>query len=104
MLYDELHQCYGSRIAKRVQSALSAEEFSQIDVADLPEYLTARAEAAHRQYQTSLENPFVNDEKKSSNNTDALCRAWREAEDLSYLINVAGEVNANVQLKLVNHR
>ncbi len=106
MLYNDLHQYFGNHIAKRVQAQLSRSEFSQIDIKDLPEYLEMRAEAAHKEYQIYLDNPFGDSRPQASRKTeiDALYRRWREAEDLAYLIAVAEDVSHNATLVAVAGR
>jgi hypothetical protein len=94
MLYQELHRLYGSYIAKRIQGELSMSEFEQLDVDELPSYLEMRAEAAHKEYQARLTNPFLDEERGEGRTLflDTLCRNWREAESLAYLISIADDV------------
>lgn len=96
MRYDQLHERYGSHIARRVQMELSASEFRQVTPGELLQYLEMRAEAAHREYKTRLDNPFVNKELGSARAgyIDLLYNRWREAEDLCYVITVAEGVTA----------
>src|SRR5262249_16033695 len=93
MLYEDLHQRYGSHITSRVRHELSFSEFNQVAVPELPAYLELRAEVAHREYQAGIENPLV----PEGSSLDALCRRWREAEDLSYLVTVAEDVSVHAR-------
>ncbi|HEU0118827.1 MAG TPA: hypothetical protein VFR09_09365 [Alphaproteobacteria bacterium] len=103
MMYEDLHQRYGSHIAKRVQLELSPTEFRQIIVNELPTYLETRAELAHREYQTRIDNPFVSTDK-ASKNVDTLYNRWRDAEDLAYLISIAEDVSATTRLVMAAGR
>lgn len=104
MLYQELHQHFGSHIARRIQLELSASEFKQVVLEDLTEYLEQRAEEAHKAYQTRLDNPFINEElgKARAQYIDTLYHRWREAEDLAYLVSVAKDVGAATRLMVAN--
>ncbi len=99
MLYEELHHRYGTHIAKRVQVELSASEFKQVDAEELAVYLEMRAEAAHREYQTRLDNPFINEELGAARAeyVGTLYHRWREAEDLAYLVAIAEDVSINAR-------
>ena len=99
MLYEELHQRYGNHIAKRVQQELSDSEFKQITLPELLSFLELRAEVAHTEYQTRLDNPFINEELGDSRSDymDVLYRRWCEAEDLAYLVTIAEDVSVNAR-------
>lgn len=99
MIYQELHQRYGNHIAKRIQVELSVSEFKQVMVEELSKYLEMRAEAAHKEYQILLDNPFINDKVriKHEANAKALYNQWRNAEDLAYLIAVADDFCAQMR-------
>lgn len=99
MLYQELHHRYGTHIAKRVQVELSTSEFTQVATDELPAYLEMRAEAAHKEYQARLDNPFINEELGAARGAyiGVLYHRWREAEDLAYLVTIAEDVNFNTR-------
>ncbi len=99
MLYEELHQRYGTHVAKRVQVELSVSEFKQVDIEELSAYLDTRAEAAHKEYQIHHDNPFAKVERGTGHTerVDTLYRNWREAEDLAYLISIADDVGATTR-------
>lgn len=99
MLYEDLHQRFGSHIAKRVQVELSASEFKQVDVEGLVLYLETRAEIAHKEYQSRVDNPFS---RAKDGNMDALYQRWRDAEDLAYLVMVAEDVGTATRLVMAN--
>jgi hypothetical protein len=100
MQYDELHQRYGNHIARRLQAALKRSEFSQIDVEELTAFLEMRAATAHKEYQSRLDNRFINEELGAARAAimDAFYRRWREAEDIAYLVIVAEGVGVNARL------
>ncbi len=105
MQYQDLHQLYGTYIAKRVQHELHASEFNQVDIDGLTQYLELRAEAAHKEYHLRLDDPFNKEQlggTSSSKVVDMLHRRWREAEELAYLIMVAEDVGANARMSLVS--
>ena len=99
MLYEDIHLRYGNHIAKRVRTELSPEEFSQIAIEELLPYLESRAEVAHKEYQSRLDNPFINEELGDSRKDymDVLYRRWCDAEDLAYLVTVAEDVSLNAR-------
>ncbi|MDX2027034.1 MAG: hypothetical protein SFW62_00165 [Alphaproteobacteria bacterium] len=99
MRYEQLHERYGTHIAKRVQVELSASEFRQLTPEALVQYLETRAETAHREYKTRLDNPFVNEELGSARAgyVDLLYNRWREAEDLCYVVTVADGVSSHAR-------
>lgn len=99
MLYDELHQRYGAHIAKRVQQELAPSEFSAVEIDELVTYLEVRAETTHKEYQAQLHNPLSTGSNRSEA-MDHLCRRWRAAEDLAYLLSVAENVSATVRMSL----
>ena len=96
MNYQELHQRYGSPIANKVQMGLNQSEFNQITLDDLPSYLGLRAEAAHREYQAHLSNPFNGDrqDSRSAGVVDLLHRRWKSAEEISSLVSAAEKVSS----------
>lgn len=96
MLYEDLHRFYGSHIARRVEAELSDSEFSHVTVGELPRYLDMRAKEARKEYQARLVNPFLDEDKgdERAEFVDGLCRTWREAESLAYLVSAAEDVNA----------
>lgn len=106
MRYDQLHLRFGSHIAKRVQVELSASEFSQVVCEQLTMFLDHRAEAAHREYQALLNNPFARDEMGAAHEqrVNELHRRWREAEDLAYLVSVAEDVSQTTQRRMANSK
>ena len=103
MHYQELHQRYGSHIAKRIQTELNFSEFNQVEVDELATYLEIRAEAAHKEYHVHLDNPFSKRELTSghTNIIDLLHRRWRDAEEIAYLLTVAEDVSTNTRLELL---
>lgn len=104
MIFDELHQKYGSHIAKRVQLELSFSEFTKVAINELLSYLEMRAEEAHKAYQNILDNPFAFEDKsaKYRGQVNDLYQRWKEAEDLSYLIMIADDVSANTKLAMAS--
>ena len=97
MIYDELNRRYGSYVANRVRQELSFSEFSALDAPELLPYLEQRAEEAHKDYQERVES-LVYDRRpgmERDERTDALFARWRAAEELSYIVAVAEDVNAN---------
>jgi len=106
MLYDELHRRFGSHIARRVQVELSASEFECVICDQLTLFLDDRAEAAHRDYQALLNNPFARDEMGPAHEqkVNNLHRRWREAEDLAYLVSVAEDVSQTTTRRIVNSK
>lgn len=95
MNYEDLHARYGAHVATRIQDELPAEEFKQVKIEELQTFLEKRAEAAHREYQTRLENPFINEElgNARADYIDVLYKRWCDAEDLAYLVAVAENAN-----------
>ncbi len=77
-------------------------EFNQVHVEELPTYLELRAEALHKEYQIRLDDPFSKDQLEVGRSSviDLLHRRWRAAEELSYLLMIAEDVNSNVRLSL----
>lgn len=106
MLYEELHQRFGSYISKRVQLELGLSEFNQVVIADLSHYLNARAETAHKDYQARLDNPLIHEEqhKSRAQSLDSLYHRWRDAEDLAYLVSVAVDVGAATSRTVANNQ
>ena len=102
MLYEDIHRRYGNHIARRVQQELSEIEFSEVGVNELAAYLEARAEAAHKEYQMRVDNPFINEELGARRNDymDVLYRRWRDAEDLAYLLTITEDVGMNAQAEV----
>ncbi|MDE1900831.1 MAG: hypothetical protein KGI37_04190 [Alphaproteobacteria bacterium] len=97
MLYEELHRRYGTHVSQRVKRELTASDFDAVAIDDLPEWLEARAEAAHDEYRQLLNNP-ISMASGDQSAAGAACRRWREAEDLAYLIAVAEDVGAAVRI------
>ena len=95
MIFEELHNRYGHHVAQRVRQELDAGDFARLGVAELPAWLETRAEAAHKEYQTRLENPFVNEELGAARTDyiDMLYRRWQDAEELAYLVAIAEDVS-----------
>lgn len=91
MLYEDLLGRYGSFVSMRVQHDLTPSEFEEADVADLPEWLESRAQAAHEEYRRLLSNPLSAPQKGAGSTREA-CRRWRDAEDLAYFVAVADDV------------
>jgi len=102
MQYQELHQRYGTYIAKRVQTGLHASEFNQVEIEELTSYLELRAAAAHKEYHLRLDDPFSKNQlgTGSSGVIDLLHRRWREAEELAYLLMIAEDVGTHARLNL----
>lgn len=98
MVFDELHSRYGTHVAKRVQQELSASEFEQLELEELPLYLETRAEFAHKEYQSRLENPFINEELGHARGdyVDVLYKRWKEAEELAYLVSITEDVGMHL--------
>ena len=98
MDYQELHQRYGSHIAKRVQAELDSAEFNSVKLKELVPYLEFPAEAAEKEYQLRLYDPFKKneDETEGEDKIDLLHHRWRDAEEIAYLVSVAEEVGLNV--------
>ena len=90
MIYEELHVRYGTHVARRVQQELTSTEFEEIALENLPRWLETRAEAAHREYQTQLDNPLLDGERET--HVSDLYRRWQGAEDLAYIIAIAEDV------------
>lgn len=102
MHYQELHQRYGSHVAKKVQAGMNASEFNQIALQDLLSYLELRAEAAHREYRAHVNNPF-SDEKSGPGRAvviDLLNRRWKSAEEISTLVATAEDVSAHLHIDM----
>jgi hypothetical protein len=97
MIFEELHNRYGTHVARRVQQELTPAEFDRLTLENLPTWLESRAEEAHQEYQVRLDNPFVNEELGDGREeyVSTLYRRWQEAEELSYLIAVAEDVNGH---------
>lgn len=95
MVYEELHSRYGSHVARRVQQELTAVEFAHIALQKLPTWLETRAEAAHKDYQMRLDNPFACEEMNGHGThlIDTLYHRWQQAEELAYIIAVAEDVS-----------
>jgi hypothetical protein len=89
MHYEELHQRYGSHIAKRVEQELTASEFEKAKLDDLLNFLETRAETAHLEYQRRLDKLIG---VKPGADVDIIYNRWREAEELAYLISVADDI------------
>jgi hypothetical protein len=104
MLYEDIHQRYGNHIAKRVRTELAPEVFAEITIDELLPYLEARAQFAHKEYQSRLDNPFINEELGDSRKEymDVLYKRWCEAEDLAYLITIAEDVSSNARAQSSN--
>jgi hypothetical protein len=96
MIFEDLHNRYGAHVARRVQQELTPAELNALHLEDLPSWLERRAEAAHQEYQTRLDNPFVKEERIAAgvSQADMLYRRWQNAEELAYLIAVAEDVSA----------
>jgi hypothetical protein len=96
MIFEDLHNRYGAHVARRIQQELTPAEFKEVALENLPSWLAARAETAHKDYQTRLDNPFVNEELGAARNdyVNVLYRRWQDAEELAYLIAVAEDVSA----------
>jgi hypothetical protein len=90
MLYEELHQAYGTHVSQRVKRELTPSEFNRIVIEILPSWLEKRAEAAHEEYRGLQNNPLASDTDIAR--AGVACRRWREAEDLAYLVAVAKDV------------
>ncbi len=88
MYYEELNQHYGSNIALRIRHELSASEFDMLTIEDLPAYLSMFAELAEKEYQSRIDNPFINEELGAARDTyvEVLHMRWREAEELAFLV------------------
>jgi hypothetical protein len=95
--YEELHRRYGPHVSQRIKRELTTAEFNHVKLDDLPEWLEERAEAAHAEYHSLLNNPLVSSAEGAISTGEA-CRRWRAAEDLSYLIAVADDVGANARV------
>jgi hypothetical protein len=95
MIFEELHNRYGTHVARRVQQELTPVEFVEIALEGLPTWLEIRAETAHKEYQVRLDNPFINEElgRARDDYVDVLYRRWREAEELAYIVTVAEDVS-----------
>lgn len=91
MTFEELCNRYGSHVARRVQQELDSSELDRLESMDLLTWLETRAETAHKEYQTRLENPFVNEElgPVRAEYIDVLYRRWQSAEELAYLVTIA---------------
>jgi hypothetical protein len=100
MVFEELHNRYGSHVARRVQNELTAAEFEGIAIDALAVWLERRAEGAHKEYQTRLDNPFINEELGAARTdyVDVLYRRWQDAEELAYLVAVAEDVSAQAHV------
>lgn len=94
MMYDELHQRYGSRIANRLMTELSPSELKRVELHDLGAYLDLRATAAYKEYHMHHDNPFDEVGAKRAQHMDKLCQRWRDAEDLASLVSVAEDVGS----------
>lgn len=70
---------------------LTTAELASLDLDALPDWLEARAEAAHTAYIHLLNNPLLAIQDKKVSMTGIACRRWREAEDLAYLVVVASD-------------
>jgi hypothetical protein len=95
MIFQELHNRYGSHVARRVQQELTSTEFEKITLKELPTWLETRAEAAHRDYQARLDNPYL--AETAADQVSALYQRWQGAEDLAYIITVAEDVGARAR-------
>lgn len=69
---------------------LTEPELDSLVLDTLPEWLEARAETAHTAYVHLLNNPLLATQDKKVSMTGLACRRWREAEDLAYMVVVAG--------------
>lgn len=104
MNYEELHQRYGTRIAKKVQEELSPAELNQVAIQDLLSYLEIRAEAAFKEYQAHIRNP-LGDKESSANRAgiiDLLHRRWKSAEEISWVVAIGEEHGVRSHLRVVN--
>lgn len=99
MQYEELHRRYGTHVSQRVRSELSNSEFTHVSIEELPQWLEARADAAHDEYRQLLSNPLASSENDHAK-AGIACRRWRNAEDLAYLVAIAEDVGATVSIAL----
>jgi hypothetical protein len=97
LLYEELHRRYGTHVSQRVRRELTVEQFREIRIEDLPDWLEARAEAAHDEYRQLLNNPLASSEYDNML-SGAACQRWRDAEDLAYLVAIAEDVGGNARV------
>lgn len=100
MHYQELHQRYGERIAKRVEAHLTASEFETTALDDLVDYLETRADAARSKYQSQLIDPSMRNELASKKTIDLLHSRWRNEEEISYLVALADDINNNPKIRI----
>ncbi|MDR3450677.1 MAG: hypothetical protein P4M15_13205 [Alphaproteobacteria bacterium] len=91
MKYEELHTRYGAHVSQRVKKELSSAEFAKLSIDELAVWLETRAENAHLDYSRLLNNPLASSETDIAR-AGLACRRWREAEDLAYLVAVAGDI------------
>lgn len=98
MIYEELHRRFGAHVSERLRRDLTNAEFKMVDINDLTPWLEKRAEAAHAFYHKMLSNPLAVSEQDQTKAGEA-CRRWRDAEDLSYLVAIAEDVETHVLKK-----
>jgi len=97
MQYEDLHRRYGTHISQRVRRELTDSEFTNISLDKLPEWLEARADAAHEEYRHLLSNPLASSEADHAK-AGIACRRWRGAEDLAYLVSIAEDVGFDASI------
>lgn len=97
MEYQQLHQRYGSHIARRVQAELNHDEFALAPLDDLVAYLETRADKAQKDYLVRLDDPLGKLARENADRaaTDELHRRWRDAEELAYLVSVTAAIGLN---------
>jgi hypothetical protein len=96
MTQRELSEYFGKVVADRVFQELAPGELSKVVVEDIAEYLEIRAESAHLKYTTAQHNPELFSDCERAQFEEA----WRQAEDLAYIVQVAENVALNTQRKL----
>lgn len=90
----EIIATYGTLLGQRLAQALTPAEQAQVVIEDMAEYLEIRANAAQKRYDAALESDDSSDKHITNLRT-----AWREAEELLYLVTVAENVAATTRAR-----